>query len=139
MSVVVWEGSEIPHVDLLSRATVGLGSLKGRIDALNGELERLREVGVYLTDDLRPVVPGLSKRKDNGRVVGYVLVWPTWYARKAGVKRRRYVGKRDLESVQACRSRTCRYFDLKESRDRLVAELLQAGRELGNLVAWYGW
>jgi hypothetical protein len=134
----VWVGDEVPHADKLNEIFGELLSLRDRIDAVTTEMASLCDVGVFLDGDARPVVPGLSERKENGRVVGYVQVWPTAYAREAGVKRRKYVRKGDVEQVRARIERTEEYGQLQRERDRLTARLSRAGERLEDVFS-RGW
>ncbi len=126
----VWVGDEVPHADKINVIIGELLSLKDRIDAVSVEMASLCDVGVFLDGDAQPVVPGLSERKEDGRVVGHVLVWPTAYAREAGVKRRKYVRKGDVGQVRARIERTKEYGQLQRERARLSRAVSRAGGRL---------
>ncbi len=131
-------GDEVPHADKINAIIGELLTLEDRIDAVSVEMASLCDVGVFLDGDAQPVVPGLSERKEDGRVVGHVLIWPTAYAREAGVKRRKYVRKGDVEQVRARIERTKEYAALQAERSRLTARLGRAGGRLEDVFS-RGW
>jgi hypothetical protein len=128
-----------PHADLLQRIGAGLATLQARLDKLDGQLAGLREAGVFLDASGAAVVPSWSERKEDGRHIGWVLVWPSNYAEEAGVSRRKYVSKSDLEATRARTERTKEYARLMDDYRRLARDLAAVGHELKNIVRWRGW
>ncbi len=129
----------IPHADLLLRIEAGLAALQDRMNSLDAQLAVLRAQGVFLDPDDQPVVPGWSERKENGRHVAWVLVWPTAYTKATGSKRRQYVGKADLEELRARTERTQDYARLLDERKQLENNLRAVGNDLQNIVRWRRW
>jgi hypothetical protein len=129
----------IPHTDLLQRIGAGLATLQARLDTLDAQLADLREAGVWLDASGAAVVPGWSERKEDGRHIGWVLVWPSNYAEEAGVSRRKYVSKSDLEATRARTERTKRYATVLEERRRLAGDLRAVGNDLNNILRWRKW
>jgi hypothetical protein len=129
----------IPHADLLAHIETGLGTFQDRMNNLDAQLADLRAQGVFLDPDDQPVVPGWSERKENGRHVAWVLVWPTAYVNATGSKRRQYVGKADLEELRARTERTRKYDGLLEERRQLENNLRAVGNDLQNIIRWRRW
>lgn len=127
------------HADLLARIEAGLAALQGRLDGLDARLADLCAQGVFLDPENLPVVPGWSERKENGRHIAWVLVWPTAFANATGSKRRQYVGKADLEDLRARTERTQEYARLLEERGQLENNLRAVVNDLQNIIRWRRW
>ena len=138
MSETNWVSDEIPYADKLNEVIREMLSLQNCIDFVSEEMASLCDAGVFLDGDCQPVIPSLSERKENGRVVGHVRVWPAAYARAAGVKRRKYVRKGDVGQVRARIERTQEYDRLQRERGRRKVQLSRVGKRLGEVFDWYG-
>ena len=123
----------VPCADLLNQIAEELREKQEQIDALDVQLGELEEAGVYLHGE-RTAVPSLSEKKHEGRVVGYYLVYPTWYANAMGISRRKYTRKGDVQGVQDQISRTKKYARLQTDRQHLQSRIENVRRDLNWIV-----
>jgi hypothetical protein len=138
---VITVPDDIPCNDLLNRIIAGLDSIQKVIDTIDEELSTLRDAGVFLSREGKPVVPTWWERKDEGRTVGWYLNWPTWYAQQeAGKQRwREYIRKEHLEETRAKVERSKQYVTLENERARLQGKLASARSDLKGTVDWFRW
>jgi len=113
--------------------------MQQQVEQLEEEMIRLQEAGIFLDEESSPVVPGWWEKKENDQHVAWYIVWPTGYARKAGIKRRQYIKPADYEATKAKAQRTLEYASLKLRRDKLAGQIERAGQELAGMAEKYGW
>ena len=123
------------HRELLQQIETGVAQMAAELAAAELELEGLRDLGVFLDGEGRPVVPGWWDRKDgDGAHVAWYLVWPSSYAAVAGLKRRQYVKAAEVAITREVVARTQEYAGKARSRDAIASSFDRLRRDLQDIV-----
>lgn len=125
---------DVPHGDLLARLGATLAHWRAESQRLMQKMGELEALGLFLDASGEPVVPSWWEHKEDGRHVGWYLVWPAEYAKRAGRKQREPVKASNYEAARKKVWRTTNYIQLKTRRDALITRVEAVGHELSRLV-----
>jgi hypothetical protein len=86
-------------------------TIEGDIAAIQVEVQKVLDAGVFMTDDGRVVQPSFYDRKDAS---GGQMIWPTWAVREGYVtKRRTHVKAGDVLDMLSRITNSNKYAELK--------------------------